>query len=277
MKKCLTSIFALVILGAAMVFVSPPTVTACEPFHDLIVKPPVPTPVVTGPKLCWSGCPLRIGNEQDTGKGRWIINKKSGRNSVQQLITFEYNTTTNIDYVKVMKRQTPVTPGAAQIECPTIPDPLVAERVALATDFPPCDVPNFKLKGVKPRVCANHTLNCPSKNQRSLMIFHNWDNVDDLGMGTSVVVDVQNDSGVEAPTTFRDSANATLNVWFEVCCGNVADFGAPGQYLETDTYAVIWDKQANNCFLEKLRESGRSRGSYLPDPATGPECKKKKK
>ena len=58
-----------------------------------------------------------------------------------------------------------------------------------------------------------------------------------------------------------------------MCCGEVSDFGAPGQYLETDTYAVIWDRKENTCFMEKLRESGRSKGSYLPDPESGTDCK----
>ena len=70
-------------------------------------------------------------------------------------------------------------------------------------------------------------------------------------------------------TTFKHSATSTLNVWFEVCCGNVSDFGSSGDAFETDTYAVIRDRNGT-CRTEKLREGKRNSGDPLPYPDVDP-------
>ena len=240
------------ILGA-MFMVTPSE--ACELFHFKRIKPVDPCPVGPVASLCWTGCPLRISGEEDTGKGRMIIKKGDGQASVQAVITFERNLDTGIEYEHTMTRETDYT-------CNDLAsfDPALALRVDLATPFPTCSRPDFKMKFVKPRVCADQTFNCSPRNQRSLKVFHDWDAIDDLGQGIPVVRD---------GTTFKHSATSTLNVWFEVCCGNVSDFGSSGDAFETDTYAVIRDRNGT-CITEKLREGKRNSGDPLPYPDVDP-------
>lgn len=255
------SLIRALVLAPALVFAvslfgSAAPAEACELLH-LKRWRPTPTPMNNMVNtLCWTGCPFKIAGEQDTGKGRWIIQKGEGEASVQQVIVLEKNQRTGIEYVKVKTRST-------DFSCQTIPDPTLAARVAAATPFPPCNTPDFKVKFTKPRVCQDQTTSCPTNEQRSLKVFHDWDAVDDLERGIDVVRD-----GV----LFSHSRNKTLNVWFEVCCGTVFNFGLPGDFLELDTYAVIRDT-AGACRVEKLREGARNSGGPLPNPATaGTEC-----
>jgi hypothetical protein len=60
-------------------------------------------------------------------------------------------------------------------------------------------------------------------------------------------------------------------VYFEFCCGDVADYGTPGDPFELDTYAVI-RTPGGQCFTIKLREGLRSSGNPLPDPTAQGEC-----
>lgn len=243
---------------AAAFLAMPNLAPACELIHLKRIKPPPVTPP-PGATLCWSGCPFKIAGEQDTGKGRLIIKKGNGNASVQSTITFEKNLNTGIEYVKKMDRSTDFTCS----DLATI-DPALNARYLAGTPFPPCDQPDFKVKFVKPTVCVDQTLNCPSKNQRSLKVFHDWDAVDDLTRGIAVTRD---------GTTFTHSKQSTLNVWLEVCCGHVFDFGSPGDPFELDTYAVIRDP-GGGCRAEKLREGARNSGDPLPDPnqILHPDC-----
>lgn len=252
---------ALLATVVASLFLSVDSARACEPFHFKRWKP-TPTPLCQSTlgddcqKLCWTGCPFTIAGERDDGKGRWIIPKGDGEASVQQVIVLEKNERTGIEYVKITKRVTDYT-------CTTIPDAALAARVAAATPFPLCDTPDFKVKHTKPTVCLDQTTSCATNVQRSLKVFHDWDAVDDLIRGIDIVRD---------GTTFSHNRNRVLNVWFEVCCGDVSDFGAPGDFMDLDTYAVIRDP-GGACRLEKLREGARNSGDPLPDPANiGQEC-----
>lgn len=250
LKQTMLTLVA-VAVSAAM-FAMPSTVQACELIHLKRIKggPLATTPPQDPATLCWSGCPFKIAGEQDTGKGRLIIKKGDGDASVQTTLTFEKNLNTGIEYAKVMSRTTDFTcTDLAAI------DPVLDARVAAATPFPACDSPDFKVKYVKPLTCIDQTFNCSSKNQKSLKVFHDWDAVDDLTRGIPVVRD-----GV----TFTHSKQATLNVWFEVCCGDVADFGSPGDPFELDTYAIIRDPNGS-CRSYKLREGGRNSGDPLPE------------
>ncbi|MDG2305879.1 MAG: hypothetical protein P8R42_14785 [Candidatus Binatia bacterium] len=250
LKRTLLTVVA-VVVAAAMLAV-PSAAPACELIHLKRFKGgplgtvPDPTPNAS---LCWTGCPFKIAGEQDAGKGRIIVKKGDGAASVQAIITLEKNLNTGIEYEHVTARATDYTCGdLAAI------DPVLAARVAAATAFPVCQSPDFKVKYVKPTVCVDQTLNCASKNQRSLKVLHDWDAVDDLTRGIDVTRD-----GI----TFKHSKQATLNVWFEMCCGSVADFGSPGDPFELDTYAVIRDP-SGGCRVEKLREGARNSGDPLP-------------
>lgn len=250
--KRTTSILAAVVIAAALLAM-PKASPACELIHLKRVKGPLGTPVVPPPNasLCWTGCPLKIAGEQDPGKGRLIIKKADGDASVQTVITLEKNLNTGIEYEHVTNRVTDFT-------CTNLAviDPVLDARVQAATPFPPCATPDFKVKYTTPKVCIDQTLNCSSSNQRSLKVFHDWDAVDDLTRGIDVVRD-----GV----TFSHSKQGTLNVWFEMCCGNVADFGTPGDPFELDTFAVIRDP-GGGCRIVKLREGARNSGDPLPVP-----------
>ena len=233
------------------IFAIPSAAPACELIHLKRIKGPVGTPVVPPPSasLCWTGCPFKIAGEQDLGKGRIIVKKGDGDASVQAIITLEKNLNTGIEYEHVTARSTDYTcNNLAAI------DAGLAARVADATAFPPCATPDFKVKYVKPRVCLDQTFNCSSKTQRSLKVLHDWDAVDDLTRGIDIVRD---------GTTFRHSKQSSLNVWFEMCCGDVADFGSPGDPFELDTYAVI-RAPGGACRVEKLREGARNSGDPLP-------------
>lgn len=251
LKRTILTLAALAV-SAAMLSV-PTSATACELTHLKRIKGAIGTPVVPPPQasLCWTGCPFKIAGEQDGGKGRLIVKKGDGDTSVQSTITFEKNLNTGIEYVKVMSRATDFTcTDLAAI------DPVLAARVAAATPFPPCATPDFKVKYVKPRVCVDQTLSCSPRNQRSLKIFNDWDAVDDLTRGIPVVRD-----GI----TFTHSKHSTLNVWFEYCCGEVSDFGSPGDPFELDTYAILRDS-SGACRSSKVREGGRNSGDPLPQP-----------
>lgn len=251
LKRTMLTLAAFV--AAAAMLAMPSAAPACELIHLKRIRGPLGTPVVPPPNasLCWSGCPFKIAGEQDPGKGRLIVKKGDGDASVQSVLTFEKNLNTGIEYAKVMSRVTDFT----CTDLATI-DPVLDARVAAATPFPPCATPEFKVKYVKPKVCVDQTLNCSSKNQKSLKVFSDWDAVDDLTRGIPVVRD-----GI----TFDHSKQATLNVWFEVCCGDVADFGTAGDPFDLDTYAIIRDENGV-CRSEKLREGARNSGDPLPAP-----------
>ena len=252
LKRTLLTLAAIAIPTAALLAI-PSTAPACELIHLKRIRGPLGTPVVPPPNasLCWTGCPFKIAGEQDPGKGRIIVKKQDGDASVQAILTFEKNLNSGIEYVHVTARTTDYT----CTDLATI-DPTLDARINAGTMFPPCATGDFKVKYVKPRVCVDQTLNCSSKNQKSLKVFHDWDAVDDLTRGIDVVRD-----GV----TFSHSKQATLNVWFEMCCGDVADFGSPGDPFELDTYAVIRDP-GGGCRTEKLREGARNSGDPLPVP-----------
>lgn len=251
LKRTLLTLAAVAIPAALLAI--PSAAPACELIHLKRIRGPLGTPVVPPPdaSLCWTGCPFKIAGEQDPGKGRYIVKKGDGDASVQAIITFEKNLNTGIEYEMVKSRTTDYT-------CTDFAayDPIVAARLAAASPFPPCTTPDFKVKFTKPTVCVDQTLNCASKNQKSLKVFHDWDAVDDLVRG----IDVTRDGIV-----FSHSKQATLNVWFEVCCGNVDDFGSPGDPFELDTFAVIRDP-SGVCRIDKLREGARNSGDPLPVP-----------
>ena len=248
LKRTLLTLAAIV---AASVLATPSNAPACELIHLKRIRGPMPTIPPSNPTLCWTGCPFKIAGEQDPGKGRLIIKKGNGSASVQSVITFEKNLNTGVDWFKPMDRQTDFTCNdLAAI------DPALAARVDAATMFPPCSTPQFKVKYVKPTVCVDQTTDCASKNQRSLKVFSDWDAVDDLTRGIPVVRD-----GI----TFKHSKQATLNVWFEICCGSVADFGTAGDPFDLDTYAIIRDPDGT-CRSVKLREGARNSGDPLPYP-----------
>lgn len=252
LKRTMLTLVAVAVSVAMLAM--PSAAPACELIHLKRIKGPLGTPVVPPPNasLCWTGCPFKIAGEQDTGKGRIIVKKEDGDASVQAIITFEKNLNTNIEYEMVKSRVTDLT---------CLPPYGIADdgvdidaRLAASTPFPPCATPDFKVKYVKPRVCVDQTFNCASGNQKSLKVFHDWDAVDDLTRGIPVVRD---------GATFTHSKQATLNVWFEVCCGDVADFGTGGDPFELDTYAVIRDP-GGVCRVDKLREGARNSGDPLP-------------
>lgn len=242
-------------------FALPSRSSACEPFHLKRLRGPLGTPVVPpppGPQLCWTGCPLKIQGEQDPGKARWIIRKEDGENSIQGVWTLETNLRTGQVFVLASKRMTDRT-------CPE-PIEVTAALAAGAVDVKAaigCSTPDYKIKGTKPRVCVDQTLNCASGNQRSLKVFHDFDAVDDLGRGLDVVRD-----GV----TFSHSRGRKFSIYFEKCCGTVSDFGVPGDPFELDSFVVL-RTPAGQCFTRQLREGRRSSGDPLPDPnAVHPEC-----
>ncbi len=252
LNRTMLTLVALVV--TAVMFAAPSAAPACELIHlKRLNGGPLGTPIgppVDAP-LCWTGCPFKIAGEQDAGKGRIIIKKGDGAASAQTILTFEKNLNTGIEYAKVMSRTTDFT-------CTNLAviDPVLDARVAAATPFPPCSTPDFKVKYVKPRTCIDQTFNCSSKNQKSLKLLHDWDAVDDLTRGIDIVRD---------GTTFSHSKQATLNVWFEVCCGDVPDFGSPGDPFELDTYVILRDPDGS-CRSDKLREGGRNSGDALPVP-----------
>ncbi len=249
--KQTTLTLAAVVLTAAMLAI-PSAAPACELIHLKRIMGPLGTPIGPPPpdaSLCWTGCPFKIAGEQDLGKGRLIVKKGDGAASVQAIITLEKNLNTGIEYEHTTARTTDYTCTDLAVI-----DPALDARVQAATPFPPCTTGDFKVKYVKPLVCLDQTLNCASRNQKSLKVLHDWDAVDDLTRGIDVVRD-----GV----TFSHSPKPTLNVWFHMCCGDVADFGTGGDPFELDTYAVIRDP-AGNCRAEILREGARNSGDPLP-------------
>lgn len=254
MKRTILVVAA--VSAAVAVLSVPSTAAACELIHLKRIRGPLGTPVVPPPaaSLCWTGCPFKIAGEQDSGKGRIIVKKGDGNASVQGILTFELNLNTGIEYEHQTLRATDFscTPPYGVADDGTDID----ARLAAATPFPPCATPDLKVKYVKPEVCVDQTLNCASKNQQSLKVFHDWDAVDDLERGIPVVRD-----GV----TFSKNKDSTLNVWFEMCCGNVQDFGTPGDPFELDTYAIIRDP-SGFCHVDKLREGARNSGDPLPIP-----------
>ena len=244
---------------------------ACELIHLKRVKedpcltpgcldndPNTPCPDSCNPEppasLCWTGCPFKIANEQDTGKGRLIVKKGDKDASVQGILTFEKNITTGIEYEHTTLRTNDLTCLPPYGFADDGVD--IDARLTAATPFPPCVTPDFKVKYVKPLVCVDQTFNCSSKSQKSLKVFHDWDAVDDLEQGISIVRD---------GATFSHTGDKTLNVWFEMCCGEVADFGSPGDPFELDTYALIRDPNGV-CRIDKLREGARNSGDPLPEP-----------
>ena len=244
----------------ASLFATSSAPLACESFHLKRVRGPLGTPVVPpppGPQLCWTGCPLKIQGEQDPGKARWIIRKQDGDNSIQGVWTIERNLRTGEVFVLASER--------SDRSCPE-PIEVTAALAGGAIDVGAtigCSTPDYKVKGTKPRVCVDQTLNCSSRNQRSLKVFHDFDAVDDLGRGLDVVRD-----GV----TFSHSRGRKFSIYFEKCCGTVADFGQPGDPFELDSYVVL-ETPAGQCFTRKLREGKRSSGDPLPDPnGVHPEC-----
>lgn len=232
--------------------------SACELIHLKRIRGPLGTPVVPppGPQLCWTGCPLKIEHEQDPGKGRWILKKEDGDNSVQGVWSIETNLDTGTTFVMATERSDRTCPEPIEVTAAR-----AAGAIDMGTDIG-CSTPQFKVKFVKPHVCVDQTLNCASANQRSTKVFHDWDAIDDLGRGVPVVRD-----GI----TFTHSKGRDLSVYFEECCGTVADYGSPGDPFELDTYSVL-RRPDGSCFTRALREGGRNAGDPLPDPAAPDTC-----
>jgi hypothetical protein len=253
LKRTVLTLTAAVAVAALAL---PNIASACELIHLKRVKNPQPTPVVPpGGSLCWTGCPLKIEGEQDSGKGRWIIKKQGGDNSVQGVWTIEKNLNTGKVFYAQIDRSDRTCAEPAEVTAA-----IAAGAVNFATFG--CNTPDFKMKFVDPKVCVDQTLNCAPANRKSVKVFHDFDAMDDLCQGKDVVRD---------GTTFSHAKVADCSIYFEFCCGDVADYGTPGDPFELDSYAVI-KRPDNSCFTIKLREGLRSSGNPLPDPNAPGDC-----
>jgi hypothetical protein len=240
------------------------TVLACETFHLLRLRTIAPV-VTPGFALCRTGCPFKFEGELDPGKGRWIFKKQDGANRIDAVWTVEKNLRTGEVFVTTTERS----------DRTCAPHPAVAAAFAAgAVDVNRelgCEVPDFKVKGVKPKVCPDQTLNCAEKAQKSALVLHDWDDVDDLQRGVDVRLIVPGASS--NPMVFRSAKNSSPSVYFHDCCGRVEDFGAPGDPFDLRTYYAIRPATggAASCLYETMRRNQRSDGEDLPDPQSPDE------
>jgi hypothetical protein len=148
--------------------------------------------------------------------------------------------------------------------CPDHPE-VIAAIAAGATDIMSlgCTSSDFKVKYTTPKVCADQTLNCAPEAQKSLIVLHNWDDVDDLGRGVDIVLNIPG-GGL---TTFSHSQQSRFSVFFEDCCGQLSDFGSPGDPFDLKTFAVI-RTPAGDCNFITLNTN---QGDELPDPSVPDE------
>jgi hypothetical protein len=206
LKRTVLTLTAAVAVAALAL---PNIASACELIHIKRVKEPLPTPVVPpGGSLCWTGCPLKIENEQDPGKGRWIIKKQDGQNSIQGLWTIEKNLNTGNVFYMAIERSDRVCAEPAEVTAA-----IAAGATNMATFG--CSTPDFKMKFVDPKVCIDQTLNCPPANRKSTKVFHDWDAMDDLGRGIDVVTwyVTESPSTMRRPRTSRCTSSSAAATW----------------------------------------------------------------
>jgi len=249
----------------AVVVAIPNVGSACETIHLKRLKN-VPPPQGGSQGLCWTGCPFKFEGELDSGKGRWIFKKQSGDNKIEGVWTVEKNLVTGeVFYMATERsdRQCPVHPAVAAAQA--------AGAVNMMMMFCPNSVGDYLVKFVSPKVCIDQTLNCPANQQKAAVVLHDWDDVDDLGRGIPVTLNIP----PVGPTVFTHGKGDDFSVWWEFCCGKVADYGSAGDNFSLDTYYTL-RTPGGQCINETMRKGARSSGDPLPDPnVIDTECNEK--